>query len=300
MSKLFRAISKDYLRSVVIGLISTLIVVPLGCVLVFIPLWLVTQFDTSIWVLIVSLGLFMLILFGGGFGALGLALYRRKRWLDVVFEPLGLSGNRYMISGREYKGTVDGREVTVRFYRGPSLDLYISTPLQTRMEVVERTQVGLGVAKLVQREPLAPDDPDLEAFSIFALDEAWGRALLAKPGARTALLRLWQAGESWALMRQVLLKPGAFHLRLYRNKNLFKYGIEPEDAQEWLDDLLALARAAESLPAPQVTAEETGAERMVRTGRTMPVALAFVAGLLGIPLCATMVVAVVVLLLTAQ
>jgi len=109
-----------------------------------------------------------------------------------------------------------------------------------------------------------------------------------------------RAGESWVLMQQVYLQPGAFHLRLYRNKNLFKYGIEPEEAQEWLNDLMALACIAEGLPAPQVTAEESEAEQLVRSGRTFPITLIVVALLVGVPTCVLAVAAAVFFVIAVQ
>ncbi len=285
MFKLLQARFKDNIRGLMVTLLSTVIVALLTGVLIFIPLWLVTNFDASIWVLIVPACLFLLILFGGGFGALAWTFHRRKRWLDTLFTPWGLAGSAYMLSGRQYQGRVQGREVTARFCRGPTLDLYVSTPLQTRLGIAEKTRTGLALAGMFGREPLALDDPDLDALSIFALDEEWARSLLADPETKSLLQRLMRAGESWVLMQQVYLQPGAFYLRLYRNKNLFKYGIEPEEAQAWFDDLLTLARIAEGLPAPQVTAEESGAERMVRSGRTFPVVLLTVVLLVGLPTC---------------
>ena len=281
MLKLLKARLKDQMRGMVIGLLSIVIVVPLGCVLIFIPLWLVTQSDASIWVLILPACLFLLILFGGGFGALAWTLHRRKRWLDSLFTPWGLEGSRYMVSGRQYRGTwtsverprtlaerprilakrpTQDREIIARFYRGPTLDLYVGTPLQTRLGVGEKSHASLALAGMLNRQHLVLDDPDLDAWSVFALDDEWARSLLANPAAKSLLQRLMRAGESWSLMRQVYLQPGMFHLRLYRNKNLFRYDIEPEEAREWLNDLLALARIAEGLPTPRVTAEESGAE----------------------------------------
>ncbi len=95
MSKFFRVVSQDYARSMVTGLIATLIVVPLTCVLIFVPLLLVQRFDAGIWVLIVGGALYLLIMIGGGWGAVGWTLLRRKRWLDSVFVPLGLAGRVY-------------------------------------------------------------------------------------------------------------------------------------------------------------------------------------------------------------
>jgi len=285
MFKFFKAVSGDYARSMLIGLLSTLIVVPLTCVLVFIPMGIVTRYDASIWVLIVPAALYLLILFGGGFGALAWALHRRKRWLDSLFTPWGLTGSRYMLNWRQYQGTVQGREVIARFYRGPTFDLYVGTPLQTHLSIAEKSRMGLAVAEMLGREPLPLDDPDLDGLSIFALDEDWAHSLLADPEAKSLLLRLMRAGEDWALIQQVYLQPGVFRLRLYRNKNLFRYGIEPEEAQAWLDDLLALARIAEGLPAPRVTAEESGAERLVRTGGVTSIGMIVVALLVGVPTC---------------
>ena len=300
MSKFVSAISKDYMRSLVITLISTAIIIPLACVLIFVPLWIVNGTNASIWYLIVPAAVFLLLLYGGAFGALAWTFYRRKRWLDGVFTPLGLEGSTYMLSGRQYQGTVGGREVTARFYRGPTLDLTISTPLQTRLGVAEKTKVGTALAGLFRHEPLPSDDPDLEALSVFALDEDWAHSLLANPEAKALLQQLMLAGESWALITHVNLQPGRFLLRLYRNKNLFRYGVEPEEAQEWLGALMALARIAEELPPPQVTDEESAAEELVRTGRTTYIALAIVALLIGVPTCIMAIVGVVVFVIAIQ
>jgi len=285
MLKLLKARFKDQLRALVIGTLSTAIVVPLAGVLIFLPLWLVTRSGASIWVLIVPACVFLLILFGGGLGGLAWASRRRKRWLDSLFTPWGLTGSRYMVSGWQYQGTPHGREILARFYRGPTLDLYVGTPLQTRLGIAEKSHASLALAGALGRQPLSLDDPDLDAWSVFALDEEWVQSLLADPEAKALLQRLMRAGESWVLMPQVYLQPGMFHLRLYRNKNLFRYGIEPEDARRWLDDLLALARIAEGLPAPSVTAEESGAEQLVRSDRIASAGLATAALLVGVPLC---------------
>lgn len=300
MFKFFRAVSGDYARSILVSLLSVLIVIPLTCVFIFIPLWLVNQFDFSIWVLIGSAGLFLLVLFGGGFGALAWTFYRRKRWLDSLFIPWGLAGSAYMISGRQYQGSVQGREIIARFYRGPTLDLYVGTPLQTRLGIAEKSQTGLALAGMLGRQPISLAAPDLEALSVFALDEEWARSLLARPEARMLLQRLMKAGESWVLIQQVYLQPGAFHLRLYRNKNLFRYDIEPAEVREWLDDLMALARVAEGLPAPQVTDDESGAEQLVRSGGVTGIGLGVVALLVGVPTCILAIVAAIFFVLAIQ
>ncbi len=285
MSKLLKAWSLAYGRAFVVVLITTAIIVPLGCLFIFVPLWLVTRADLSIWILIVSASLYVLILNGGVLGALVWVLRRRKRLLDAAFIPLGLEGERYMLTGRQYCGTIEGRQARVLFYRGPMLELHLSTPLQTRFGVAEVGSTTPALARLFSREPLDLDDPDLSELRVYALDESWARSLLSNSEARTLVQRLLSAGESWALVRQVVLGPGAFRLRLYRSKRLFNYEIAAAEARQWIDDLLALALVAEGVPAPTVTDEESSAERLVRTGGATRVGLIVVALLVGVPTC---------------
>ena len=291
MSKLIRAWSLAYARSAVVGLMAAAAVLPLGCLCVFVPLWLVTRADVSIWVLILSASLYVVMLNGGTFAASLWILRRRKRRLDAAFLPLGLEGERYMLTGRQYHGAVQGHGVKVLFYRGPMLELHLETPLQTRFGVAEVSSSTPGMARLFNRQPLDLADPALEGLRVFALDEAWARALMADAEARSLIQRLMRAGESWALLRQVVLAPGAFRLRLYQNKHLFRFDITHEEAQGWIDDLLTLASTAEALPAPTLTDEESTAERMVRTGGTRSIALIAVALLVGVPTCVLAVAA---------
>jgi hypothetical protein len=281
-------------------MIATVVGLPLSCVLVIIPLWFVVEFDGGIWALIVPTSLYVLILLGGGFGGFAWVLQRRKRRLDAAFTPLGLEGERYLLTGRRYQGTVEGRRVDVRFYRGPMLELHVSTPLQTRFGVAEKGSTTLPLARLFGREPVDLDYPELRGLHVFALDEDWARSLLANPEARMVVRRLLQAGQSWALIQQVVLGPGAFRLRLYRNKHLFKYEITSEETRRWFDDLLVLARAAESLPAPTVTAEESSAERLVRSGGAGRIGLIIVAVLVGIPACLMTLAAAVFFIWTVR
>ena len=243
--------------------------------------------------LILPASLYVLILNGGAFGYLALVLRRRKRRLDAAFTPLGLTGQRYMLTGRQYHGTVGGRDVDVRFYRGPMLELHLSTPLQTRFGVAEVGSTTPALARLLGRQALALDDPALDGLRVYALDENWARCLMAEPGARKLVQRLLDAGERWALVRQVVLGPGAFRLRLYHSQRLFGFEITSEEAQRWLDDLLALTRIAEQLPGPTVTAEESAGERIVRTGAASRIGLVIVALVVGIPTCILAVAAAI-------
>jgi len=292
MSQFFKTWATDYKRGLVIRLIAAVIGVPLAllCIVgtIMLGTWLASVDDRLVpWFLggffVVGLAATPVIVLG----PIVLSIWRRSRWLDGIFGPVGLQGRLYMLRGRQYRGIVQEHEVDIRFYQGPTLDMYITTPLMTRFSVTARSAVIPGLAQLFGREPLVIDDPEL---SVFAADADWMRMLLAQPAARAALTRLMRA-SNWAAFRQVHLRPGAFLFRLYRNSNLFSYDISPAEGRQWLDDLLTLARVAESLPAPQVTALPSSAELLVRSGKigkiTWPVTIIMVIALVvGMPLCA--------------
>ncbi len=268
MSTIFSEAGRGCGRSLVIQLIAVAIVVPLACVLILLPLALVGRSNLSIWYLIIPASLFLLILFGGGAGGMVFVFTRRTRHLDTVFTPLGLTGQLYQLFFRQYHGSVEGREVGVYLYRGPSLELDISTSLQTRLGVTQQQRDTLFLARLFKREPLSLADPAMDGLIAFALDEDWTRALLARSETPKLLQRL-AAFESSFTHRHVLLRPGWIRLHLFGSRNLldFNFDITPEQARQWLDDLAALVRIAEGLPAPQVAAEESSAERLASSIR---------------------------------
>jgi hypothetical protein len=255
-------------RSLLIQVIAVLIVVPLVCVLVFLPLTLVGRSDLSIWWLIIPVSLFLLISLGGGIGTLVLVLSRRTRQTDALFTPLGLVGSPYSLFFRQYHGVVQGRDVAVYYYRGPTLEIEVETPLQTRLGATGQHADTNALARLLNRQPLSLADPALSAFAVFGLDEAWSRELLAQTETPGLLQRLIHFEGSFT-RRQVLLRPGWLRLHLFGSRNLldFTLDVAPDQVHQWFDGLLALLRLAEGLPAPQVTAEESPAERMARSIR---------------------------------
>jgi hypothetical protein len=252
MFKLGKIIAQDYVRSLIITLISAAIAIPLICALIFVPLAIASRTDdttSALLIMIIPATCFFLILFGGGIGALFFVLRRRANQYDALFTPLGLEGKTYMISGRQYQGTVQGRQVDARLYRGPALDIRVDTTAQARLSIANSDAVSLTLARTFGRKPLELNDPALSGITVFAPDESWAISLLINPEVK-ALLPQLILGESSFLMRQIHLEPGKLRLFLYRNKGLFKFTITPEQAEQWLNGLLSLARIAESLPSP--------------------------------------------------
>jgi hypothetical protein len=188
---------------------------------------------------------------------------RRAQRFDAAFTPYGLTGRGYMTVGRQYHGVYQGRELHVYFYRGPVLDIYLGTPLKTRLALGTRTMLGSAASGLVQQNQLTLSDPAYHHLLASAVDARWAQELLALPEAKDVILRL-AAAPGYLEMDNLFLQPGAFLLRLYR---IPESRITPENLQQWLRDLYTLARAAESLPPPQVTAEPTANEGVLRTDR---------------------------------
>ena len=281
MSKIFKMYFKDSVRGIIAIVVALLIVCPLSILFILVPLWENSRYGLGDWVLIAA-GVIWILIFLGGITVIILTVnIRRKRWLDSIFTPLGMVGRRYMINWWEYCGTIQGREVKAQYYRGPTFHLSVQTRIKTRFGVVETDQPGLFLAELSNTVPLQTGIPWLQPITVFAIDKPWTAEVLSNEGAAKSLQQLMSAGESWALIRQVLLIPGMLRLVLYRNKNLVEHQITPEEVRLWLEDLFALVQLAESFPPPTVTAEESRVEAAVRTGKATTWGVLILVGFFG-------------------
>jgi hypothetical protein len=297
MSEMAKGLSRGCLRASVIRIFAVIIVIPLWCALIFVPLTVVTRNpDASIWWLIVPAVLFLIVTVGGGCAVVIWVIWRRNRQLDAAFTPLDLTGQMYHMLHRQYHGMLAGRQVGAYFTRGPLLELEVGTLLQTRFGMSRDDVDTATFARLFNRQPMSLADPALDGLLVFPLDEDWMRELLAVPEAQDLLRRL-VSFEGAYVRRHVLLRPGALTLQLYGSRRLldFKANVEPAQVRQWFDDLLALASIAESLRAPQQTAEETSVERFARSMRRPAATLWIVAAVVvGVVLCPTAIVAVVI------
>jgi hypothetical protein len=255
-------------RSLVFQLLAAVLVIPLFIVFLLIPIWAFTNFNLSNWVLIVPAVLLILILSGGGVFAVFIVISRRSRLLDEVFVPLGLSGRLYQMTFRQYRGIVAGRVVRAFIQRGPTLELEVATPLQTRLGIARQASATVTAAHLLNRVPLHLDDPALADYLVFPADQAWARNLLVHPEMPVLLKRLLEP-KSLFTSHQLLVRSGWFQLYLYGSRNFvdFIINIKKEDLKGWLDDLLELVSLAESSPAPQVRVEPMRAEQIVEKMR---------------------------------
>jgi hypothetical protein len=283
-------------RRILIGCLSALIGIPLvGCCLILIVTTLLPMLDnlsasgnqnTGMYVML-GIGLFVFV----GMIAIALAVFavmtlRRARALDAVFTPMGLKGSAYMLNGRHYQGQIGGRAVDIYIYRGPTVEFRLQAATQTRLLAVPKGSLPTSVAWIFDKHPLATGTPVLSAFSIFPLDENWSRKLLAESGAAEAIRTLMSLGADWAIFRRVEIQPGEVTLTLYRSRSVFGNSIEQTAAQAWMNALQALAQAAESQPAPEVTAQkENTSSREVRKKRSNSLVYIVIALVFGMPVC---------------
>ena len=266
MSTLGKDIARGYGRAFVIRIIAVIIGLPLGCALVGGTLLVANLLADSPWLLAIVVALFLVVFFGAVAAAVAIPTYLRKRRLDAIFEPLGLTGGAYNSFFRQYHGTSQDRQVDVYLSRGPLLEIEVSTSLQTRMGVTGSMHGDTRfMAGLVGKQALELG-PELQDLTVYAPDEPWAQSLLDNEHAAALLQQLIALTGSWT-RQQVVLRPGTFKLMLSGSRKVFGFELEPEVVGQQLGDLLRLATIAEHLPAPTVTAELSSAEELAQKMR---------------------------------
>jgi hypothetical protein len=278
MSTIGKDIARGCGRATVIRIIAVAIGLPLGCALIGLLLLLTNALASTPWLLAIAVLATLLVFTVAIVAAIAIPVYLRKQRLDAVFEPLGLTGGTYNTFFRQYHGTVQDQQVDVYLSRGPLLEMETSTSLQTRLGVTGAHGDTRFLAGLAGKQPLSLSSPDLQDLTVFAPDEDWARSLLDNEHAAELLRQLIAQTDSWT-RQQIVLRPGTFKLMLSGSTRLFGFDLTPEQVGQHLGDLLRLARIAERLPSPHVTAELTSAEELANRVRKANPYLALWTGL---------------------
>jgi len=284
-----KTMSKEYGRGLLVRLIVFVYVISIFCCCLLTPMWYSGIADLGSWGLIIGATLFLVMVVIVPLLGTGFIVYQRNRALDEALTPLGLQGQAHDIVWRAYHGQVGDREVTARFYRGPSFELCVAVPAQTRAVISRASAAVPQLARTFSYKPLPFAEPELAGLSITGADEGWLRGLLATPDVRAAVARLMQAADNWAALQQIIVSPTMVQLWLYRNMNLWRYDITAEAARQWLADLLLLAEAIEGLPAPHEPLEELAFERLARSDWSKVIWVMVAALLVGLPLCGILI-----------
>lgn len=239
------------------------------------------------------------VLLIAGAAAWGLyQIFRRSRWLDKCFNPLGLTGQPYLLSGRQYHGSFQGRSADIYFMRGPVLEIFLSAHVHTRLAVGDEDALAARLQATSARQSFAVPVPgSTTAWTCSAHDPSWAHSFLAQAEIRQELARLLQPASGDYPLRHVYLQPGSVVLRL---RHIKLDGITPEHTAAWLADLAALARAAENFTQPAERLETKPLERPDQANRTAINRRVAVITLAAVALMAVCLTSVILLLLQLE
>jgi hypothetical protein len=251
------------IRQVLIAVFIFLIFVAGLVGLVILSVLLPIAESQRIYIWVGGLLLFLFLIVGGLLLWNAHTIRRCASQLDAAFNQLGLSGRSYLWNGRQYHGTLNGRQVDAYFYRRPILAIYIASTLNTRLGIGLKGRISQMALSAFQRPESASNDPDLMPLAIYPLDEAWGRELLNNAQAKAVILRLTSAHAEYEF-RNLLFQPEAIQFQIHR---ISLGAINSENLRIWINDLLDLATIAESLPPPSITSHASSMERKGRENR---------------------------------
>lgn len=270
-------------RIVVIRLAAVGIVFAIGAISVFFGL-VVGMLTEAVWGIVAAATVFFLIAFGGGYLFLIGAVLVRKSRLDRAFQPLGFTGRLYRLMFRRYEGTMAGRRAEAFFYRGPNLEIILSSNLKTRAGITLDYADTSAAADLLGSKPVQHGVPGMEDVRVWSEDEVWVRQALMDPRVQEDL-RTLLSERAFFVRSIVKVFPGHVQLHLSGNRNVIKWEITPDMAGRWVTSLSRLAEHLETrVPKAGRIVELSPAEDLalqIKRKDTTRITIYFVIGLLG-------------------
>jgi len=203
---------------------------------------------------------FFVAVVGGAWGFLIFSVVRRKGLMDSAFVPLGLKGQIYRMMFRRYEGEIGGRATEVYFYRGPNLEVLMTSNIRSRAGITLDYGDTASMARLFGREPVNHGVTGMEQVRVWSEDDVWVRQMLLDPRLQDDLHTL--LGEREFFVRSIVkVFPGYVHLHLSGNRNVIRWAVPPELALKWVSTLGSFARHLETrIPKPAIPLERTAAE----------------------------------------
>lgn len=192
-----------------------------------------------------------------------------QAFLDRGFVALGLTPGRYLVGGRQYHGTVEGRLVDVYLrpvyfrsnpglpsqYHGHDLELYVRGGFRTRLSLVHKKSVNSWVeTKLIKLTALEVKEVEEAGLALHAQDEIWARGFFES--GKSTVLNVAQR-DGGRCMSSLRVYPSVLNLNCRQYWNAYT----PEKIHSFVQDLLRLAEIGESLPPPYPPQVETQKER---------------------------------------
>ncbi|HCC79730.1 MAG: hypothetical protein A2X25_09160 [Chloroflexi bacterium GWB2_49_20] len=162
------------------------------------------------------------------------------RAFESTFTSRGLTAGSYLGLGRQYQGSIDGRQVEAQYSPGRMiqnglLNIHIQTDTNLRMAVgVNRPLLDCITCQQVEGSSYGLDD-----INVYAEDIPWAQNLLAESPNVELIRRLMDKSEKLG-MREIYMQPGRIWLHARPSAQF-----DANYAQIWLQLLLDLSRAIE-------------------------------------------------------
>lgn len=295
-NRLFRAYGQGCARGTLLYAVTAVVIFGGFCCLSAGAFMLPVDEDLRLWIWVGLIVLFIFTMIGGTVIWAVTTIRKRSSKLDEIFTPLGLTGRGYLTNGRQYHGTYRGYPMHVYFYRGPTLQIYLDIPLGTRVGIGRHGAISRLAANMTDKEALTIADPEFEHLVIYPDDPQWAAELFADAQARAAVLRLTNE-DAAAEIRGLNVTPNAL---LWQSHHLPLRNINTDTVRAWVNDLYELARIAQGLTPPTITAVESKLEHTNRTDRskyTGPI-IGITCGILGLMTACVIGISVLVIILT--
>jgi hypothetical protein len=247
-------------RRLYVGCLTVLIGIPMIiCGFIFLFTVVLPGFDEIIKngneeivpVLLLGLAVILIFLFLGLPTLIYILQIRsRAKRLDAIFFPVGLKGELYLIVGRHYWGSINGRDIDIYIYRGPSMEIHISANTNTRVLVLPNKTLPVKISGIFNKQPMQTAAAEYEKYSLYPDDENWAKQLIQQKDTLSLFDSLVYEHADWAIFRHLEIQSDRIMLYLHRSKNLFTNLNDFSAAATWLKSLYELAEIVENLPAP--------------------------------------------------
>ncbi len=189
--------------------------------------------------------------------------WRIGQQLGAAFLSLPLknpTSSGWLLIGRQYHGTLSGRQFDAWFNKGPTLEIYLGCNGRTRTGFAMPGTLSNMVGGLAGRTTF--EAPDL-GVTVLAADAAWSRELLRDADARDGIRTLSET-VSGGELRSVSVMPASV---MVTSRYTPIDEMTPENVQKWADALEKLAGAVDRAPNPGEVVEESALEADARSSR---------------------------------
>jgi hypothetical protein len=225
------------------------------------------------------------------------AVKRRASEWDEIFLPLGFTGRMYMINGRQYQRKDGNRMVSAFVYRGPTIELRITAPVDAEFRVFHKGSLPATVAGSLNNAGYVSDDPELESLVFYPVGSPWLPGFLQGRSAMQAISQLMKSGAEWAIFRRLELISGELILNLYRSREWNSFPVSSDEVRNWVRNLNSLADDLQASALPEGGIEAAAGRVVSRQGLDKTLMTVVMAIVIGMPVCMILVFLIAFLVL---